>query len=161
MSLKDEMNIALNLARGRSSQNDPPAKATTQPKAETSTQPKTENSTQPKTETNEREPGFTGWIKWVLSPGIGEGVINFTRVCIFVLLVFLSVMSLIRYNIHFIMLTIITVILYACFEFTIQELRKYPDIMSGKIPDAKEKESNDKPNEESNDNSKEQKPKEE
>ena len=137
-SLKDDLNLALNIARGE-----------TQPSENV-------EKTSSQEETNGRQPGFSGWIKWVLSPGIGDGVINFTRGCIFILLLFLSIMSLIRYNIHFIILTIITIILYACFEFTIQELRKYPELMSGKIPDS--------PNEKEDSNNKtpmEGKPKEE
>ena len=129
-SLKDDMNMALNIARGETQQYEHFDK----------------QNTSSEEETNGRQPGFSGWLKWVLSPGIGDGVINFTRACIFSLLIFLSIMSLIRYNIHFIILTIITVVLYACFEFTIQELRKYPELMSGKIPDSpkNQEESKDK-----------------
>ena len=70
------------------------------------------------------------WLSWVLEPGIGNQVINFSRLCIIALLIFLSLMSIFSYSIHYVIMSFLTLGLGASFEFFIKELRKSPEIMN-------------------------------
>jgi hypothetical protein len=79
-----------------------------------------------------------GTFSWIFSPGIGNGVINFTRLCILSCMMFLVYQTLFHYTIHWIIMTFISGGLMFSFEFFIAELRKHPEIMNP-TTDAKKK----------------------
>ena len=88
-------------------------------------------SKETKTEENKVETKTQqSWLQWVLSPGIGEGVINFCRFSLIICLIYLTYMSIFHYTIHYVIMSFICGCLIASFEFFISELRKYPDIMN-------------------------------
>jgi hypothetical protein len=82
--------------------------------------------------------GASSWLARVFQPGIGNGVINFCRLCILLCLLFLITMTLYDYNIHYHIMTWITGGLMFSFEFFIRELRKYPEIMNPAVAAKKE-----------------------
>ena len=88
----------------------------------TETKPTEEN----KVEVKEQQ----SWLQWVLSPGIGEGVITFCRFCLIICLIYLTYMSIFHYTIHYVIMSFICGCLIASFEFFISELRKNPEIMN-------------------------------
>ena len=89
--------------------------------------------------------GFSAWLSNIFTPGIGFGVINFTRVCLVAMMVFLIYMVFASYNIHWLVMSILGICLTLSFEFFVSELKKNPEIMN---PENKEnKENNDETNE--------------
>ncbi|KAH0787758.1 hypothetical protein GPJ56_008281 [Histomonas meleagridis] len=81
-------------------------------------------------ETKEETQPKQSWLMWVLSPGIGEGVITFCRFCLILCLIYLTYMSVFHYTIHYVIMSFICGCLIASFEFFISELRKNPEIMN-------------------------------
>jgi len=69
------------------------------------------------------------WLMWVLEPGIGNGVINFSRMCIIGLLMFLCFSSIFNYSIHYVIMSILALCLGASFEYFVYHLRRSPEIM--------------------------------
>lgn len=85
----------------------------------------------PKTPTQQQqEAGFSGWLSNIFTPGVGFGVINFTRVCLLAMMIFLIVMVVTHYNIHWLVMSILGICLTISFEFFIGELKKNPEIMN-------------------------------
>ena len=72
----------------------------------------------------------TSWLQWVFSPGIGNGVINFSRVCCIACIVFLTYMTIFHYSIHYAIMSVLAACLFFSFEFFVHELRKNPEIMN-------------------------------
>ena len=84
------------------------------------------------------EPKKQSWLMWVLSPGIGSGVITFTRICLLACVLYLWAQVIFMYNIHYLIMSILSVCLFGSFEFFISELKKNPEFMSGKPPEKKD-----------------------
>ncbi|KAK8835041.1 hypothetical protein M9Y10_002369 [Tritrichomonas musculus] len=90
--------------------------------------------------------GFSGWLSNIFTPGVGFGVINFTRVCLVAMMVFLVYMVLFNYNIHWLVMSILGICLTCSFEFFVSELKKNPEIMdpaNKKDDETKDSENND------------------
>lgn len=90
--------------------------------------------------------GIAAWFSWVFTPGIGNGVITFSRICVICCLLFLTYMTLFHYTIHWFMMNMLAGCLWASFEFFISELRKNPEIMdpANKKEEPKEVDENEK-----------------
>jgi hypothetical protein len=71
-----------------------------------------------------------GGLSWIFSPGIGNGVINFTRICVLCCMMFLVHQTLFHYTIHWLIMTFLSGGLMFSFELFIAELRKHPEIMN-------------------------------
>ena len=74
------------------------------------------------------------WFMQLFQPGVGMGVINFARLSIIAVMIFLVVMTFVHYSIHWIIMSIITLCLFFSFEFFVSELKKDPEFMAGKDP---------------------------
>ena len=78
-----------------------------------------------KEETPEKPYSQKSFIERLLTPGIGDDIIKFIRLSIFLLMLFLTISSFLTYNIHFFIMSILTLCLYGSFEYLIKQLRKY------------------------------------
>ena len=73
-----------------------------------------------------------GWLVNLFKPGVGFGVINFSRLCLVAMMIFLVTMVITSYNIHWLIMAILGIGLSLSFEFFVSELKKNPDIMHPK-----------------------------
>ena len=92
--------------------------------------------------------GFSAWLSNIFTPGVGFGVINFTRVCLIAMMVFLIYMVFASYNIHWLIMSILGICLTLSFEFFVSELKKNPEIMNPE--NKKDDETNESTNESAN-----------
>jgi hypothetical protein len=71
-----------------------------------------------------------GSLSWIFSPGIGNGAISFTRLCVLSCMMLLVHQTLFDCTIHWFIMTIVSGALMLSFESFIAELRKHPEIMN-------------------------------
>ncbi|OHT04517.1 hypothetical protein TRFO_28031 [Tritrichomonas foetus] len=102
------------------------------PEQTTPTAPKTPQTPHTPAANQPQLTGFGGWLANLFTPGIGFGVINFTRVCLIAMMIFLVTMVFTHYNIHWLIMSILGICLTLSFEFFIGELKKSPEIMNPK-----------------------------
>jgi hypothetical protein len=74
---------------------------------------------------------IVGWVNSLLAPGFGFGLLNFTRVVIFVMMVFFVIWPFIDYNIHYVIMAILSFCFFVSFEYLTYHLKKNPELMQG------------------------------
>lgn len=94
-----------------------------------------------KTETVPEKPySEKTWIEKFLTPGVGMPMINMLRGCFVLLMVFLMILILFSYNIHYVIMSILTLCLFLSFEYFIAQLIKYDLLNPEETKELREKE---------------------
>lgn len=74
--------------------------------------------------------GVTGAFMSLFKPGVTVGLLNFTRLVIFLMTCFFFLWPLVDYNIHYIIMGFLSLGFFLSFEFFSYHLKKNPDIMN-------------------------------
>ncbi|EAX94309.1 hypothetical protein TVAG_466670 [Trichomonas vaginalis G3] len=99
----------------------------------------------PQTQTQTQTPySQMSWIEKLLTPGIGDGIIMALRFCFFLLMVFLLITVFLTYNIHFVIMSILSLCLFLSFEYLIANLKKYDLLNPEESKEKKEQEEKEK-----------------
>jgi hypothetical protein len=83
------------------------------------------------------DPGESWLVRMVRSfcqPGVGNGLLNFTRFVIFAMLCFFVIWPFIDFNIHYVILGILSFCFFLSFEYFVYHLKKNPDVMERNHP---------------------------
>jgi hypothetical protein len=81
-----------------------------------------------------REPWLVGAVRSFFEPGVGHGLLNFTRYVIFAMLCFFVIWPFIDYSIHYVVMAILSFCLFLSYEYFIYHLKKDPEVMRGNRP---------------------------
>lgn len=83
-------------------------------------------------------PAFIQFFIDILKPGISFSLIKFMKVLIFSMTVFFGTMIYVDYNIHYVIMCILSICFFFSFQYFSYQLQKYPELMDPSL--AKDKE---------------------
>lgn len=66
----------------------------------------------------------------ILDSGVSVGLLNVARAVILVMLGFFCLWPLVDYNIHYVVMAVLSFCMFLSFEFFVYHLKKNPDIMN-------------------------------
>jgi hypothetical protein len=70
-------------------------------------------------------------VRSFFEPGVSIGLLNFTRVVIFLMLCFFVIWPFFDYNIHYVFMAILSFFFFLSFEYLVYHLKRDPDVMRG------------------------------